>query len=222
MPPGAPLIRWQRLLPTSLHRQPVDVNAGNFDTSSALKRCVKIEASPCKRIAGLFVFMQADELISVPEYRSTSYRPDCDYVDGLVEERNAGETEHPALQMAVAGYFYEQRKQWGIYLLPAQRVQVSPTCFRVPDVCVVVGGKPQERILSTPPLICIEILSPDDGLSQVRERLDEYLGFGVPYVWLLDPEIRKAYRWTTAGMTEVSEFRTDDPDTLVPLEALFD
>jgi len=31
------------------------------------------------------------EFVSVREYLTTSYRPDCDYVDGRIEERNVGE-----------------------------------------------------------------------------------------------------------------------------------
>ena len=166
--------------------------------------------------------MKTPVLVSEEEYLHSSYDPDCDYVDGVVEERNVGETDHSAVQIAVAAYFYERRKQWGVTVLPEQRVQVSPTRFRVPDVCVVVGPKPKEQIIRTPPLICIEILSPDDRLSRVRERLNDYLRFGVPYAFLLDPETRKAYRWTTAGMTEVSELRTENPETVVPLEALFE
>jgi Uma2 family endonuclease len=166
--------------------------------------------------------MQTDELISVREYLSTSYDPDCDYVDGVVEERNAGETDHSYLQTAIAAYSFALRKQWGVCPLTEQRVQVSSTRFRIPDICVVVGPKPADQIIRTPPLVCIEILSPEDRLSKVRQRLNYHLRFGVPYVFLLDPEVRKAYRWTTAGMTGVPELRTENPDTLVLLEALFE
>jgi Uma2 family endonuclease len=166
--------------------------------------------------------MATKELISIGEYLSTSYDPDCDYVDGVVEERNLGETDHSSLQGAVFAYFFNRRKEWGIWALPEQRLQVSGTRFRVPDVCVLLGGKPKEQILRTPPLICIEILSPEDRVSRMRQRLDDYLAFGVPYVFLLDPETRKAYRWTTAGMSEVSELRTDNPDMTVPVDALFE
>jgi len=34
--------------------------------------------------------MSSTTLISVQEYIATSYRPDCDYVDGEVRERNLG------------------------------------------------------------------------------------------------------------------------------------
>ena len=166
--------------------------------------------------------MQTEEVISVREYLSTDYSPDCDYVDGVVEERNVGEMDHSALQMAVAAYFHERRKQWGIHVFPGQRIQVSPTRFRVPDVCVVAGPKPTEQIFHQPPLICIEILSPDDRLSRVQEKLNDFLYFGVLYVWLLDPRLRKAYRWTAAGMLEVRELHTENPEMTVPIEALFE
>src|SRR5205809_357514 len=138
--------------------------------------------------------MATGALVSISEYLSTSYRPDCDYVDGVIEERNLGERDHSRLQMAISGFFHLRRKEWGIHVYPEQRVQVSPTRFRVPDVCVVAGEEPEEQIFRTPPFICIEILSPEDRVSKVRQRIDDYLAFGVKYVWLLDPASRKAHR----------------------------
>jgi hypothetical protein len=37
--------------------------------------------------------MSTKTLVSVEEYFATSYRPDCDYVDGVIEERNLGEMD---------------------------------------------------------------------------------------------------------------------------------
>src|SRR5689334_16699430 len=109
--------------------------------------------------------MQTGELISVREYLRTSYRPDCDYVDGVVVERNLGERDHAELLGAVFAFFYNRRKEWRIHVFPEQRVQVSATRFRIPDVCVTVGERPEEQIFTHPPFICIEILSPEDRLS---------------------------------------------------------
>jgi hypothetical protein len=39
-----------------------------------------------------------ESLVSVEEYLKTSYSPDCDYVDGVVEERNFGERDHAWIQ----------------------------------------------------------------------------------------------------------------------------
>ena len=166
--------------------------------------------------------MASGTLVSIGDYLSTSYRPDCDFVDGVVAKRNLGGRDHSRLQMSVAGYFYTRRKEWRIHVYPEQRIQVSPTRFRIPDICIVAGEEPKEQIFRTPPFICIEILSPEDRLARVRQRMDDYLDFGVKYVWLLDPETRKTHRFTTDGMHEVTELRTENPDILVRLAELFD
>jgi Uma2 family endonuclease len=166
--------------------------------------------------------MAAGTLISVAEYLSTSYRPDCDYVDGVLLERNVGEKDHSRVQGLLVGYLVNRRKEWKIHVFPEQRVQVKPTRFRVPDVCVVAGAEPDEQILTTPPLVCAEILSKDDRWSQMQEKIDDYLSFGVRHVWVIDPRSRKAYEFTAAGMREVPELRTQDPEIVVPLQALFE
>jgi len=165
--------------------------------------------------------MAAGSLVSIHEYLNTSYRPDRDYVDGVVLERNLGEYDHARLQGAVFAYFFARRKEWGIHVVPEQRVQVSLGRYRVPDVCAVVADRPPEQVFRTPPFFCIEILSKDDRLSEMQERIDDYLRFGVRYVWILDPATRRAWRCTTTGMNEVAELRTENPDTLVPLLELF-
>jgi Uma2 family endonuclease len=166
--------------------------------------------------------MQTGELITVREYLSTSYRPDCDYVDGVVLERNSGERDHAELQGAVFAYFYNRRKEWGIHVFPEQRVQVTPTRFRVPDVCVIAGDEPDEQIFTSPPFICIEVLSPEDRLSAMQKRVGDFRAMGVPYVWILDPRTRHGWRVMDEGLLAVAELRTSNPEIVVPLAALFE
>jgi Uma2 family endonuclease len=164
--------------------------------------------------------MATGTLASVNEYLSTSYDPDCEYLDGVILERNVGERDHSTLQGATFAWFYNRRKELRIAVFPEQRVQVSPTRFRVPDVCVTLET-PTEQIFTKPPFICIEILSPEDRLSAIQERVSDYLNMGVPYVWILDPKTRLAYRCTAEGMRHVSELRTENPTIVVPLADLF-
>ena len=96
-------------------------------------------------------------LVSVEEYLHTVYRPDCDYVDGVLVERNVGEKSHAKLQKRILLYLEERRKQWGIFVIQETRVQVSATRYRVPDVCVIAGPEPEEEIFTQPPFLCIEI-----------------------------------------------------------------
>jgi Uma2 family endonuclease len=169
-----------------------------------------------------FFFMITDELISVREYLSTSYDPDRDYVDGVVVERNAGEHDHARLQKALILYFHERRKEWGTHVIQEQRVQVSSTRFRVPDVCVVLGPAPRVQILTDPPFVCIEILSPEDRLAAMQEKVDDYLHMGVRYVWIINPNNHKGYRGTATGLELITELRTENPEIVVPIEALFE
>jgi Uma2 family endonuclease len=163
----------------------------------------------------------ATTAVTIEEYLSTDYEPDCDYVDGEIQERNVGEIDHSRLQLAIGSYFYTRRKDWGISAYTEQRVQVSPSRFRVPDVCVILG-EPADQILRTPPFVCIEIVSPEDRVSRTSEKIADYLRFGVPYVWVLDPKSRKAFRCTPGAMVEVTELRTENPAMVVPLDELFD
>jgi Uma2 family endonuclease len=140
--------------------------------------------------------------VSISEYLATSYRPDCDYVDGSVEERNLGEKEHSILQRTFVYLFFLNRAMWGIEVYPELRVQVSPTRFRIPDVTVTRAGVQWERILRTPALLFIEILSPEDSVTRIRQRIDDYLNFGTEHVWVVDPELRKVYVCSKTGMQE--------------------
>ena len=159
--------------------------------------------------------MAATTLISVIEYLKSSYRPDCDYVDGRVEERILGEHDHAALQAALILWFGQHQQEWNIEVLPEQRIQVAPTRFRVPDVCLVSLDQPVEQILTKPPLACIEILSPEDTMRRMQERIEDYRQFGVAHIWILDPGARLGYDCRPAGWLEAAEFEI--PNTLIRL-----
>ena len=162
-------------------------------------------------------------LISVEEYLHTDYSPDCDYVDGVVLERNVGEYDHSRLQGLLVIWFGSREQQFGIRVFPEQRVQVRATRFRVPDVCVVRQPWPHEPIFRRPPFLCIEILSDEDRMTRMQDKIADFLQFGVAYVWVIDPESRRAWIHTADGSQEVKDglLRTSDPDIAVPLSELF-
>jgi len=162
-------------------------------------------------------------LISVDEYLHTTYRPDCDYVDGEVLERNMGEQAHSTTQGEFLFYFRSRQREWNVFVFPEQRIQVLPTRFRISDVCVCVGEKPKEEIFNTPPFICIEILSPEDRIDRIQDRIDDYLNFGVPYVCVVNPRSRRAWVYTMESIYEVKDgvLRTESPSLSVPLAEIF-
>jgi Uma2 family endonuclease len=168
--------------------------------------------------------MQSGTLVPVEEYLHTSYSPDCEYVDGMILDRNLGEWEHARLQSLACKYLVIREEQWRIRAVVEQRVQVKKNRFRVPDVCVVLANAPVESIITHPPLLCIEVLSKEDRMSDLLERINDYLTFGVRYVWVLDPRSRRAHIYNSEGVHELKDgmLWTSDPEILVPLDQLFD
>jgi len=167
--------------------------------------------------------MGSATLVSVAEYLSTAYSPDRDYVDGLVLDRNLGEFNHSCTQGAICVSLYNRRREWGIHVYLEMRVQVKATRYRIPDVCAVKGEKPEEQIFTRPPFLCVEILSEDDRVSEMQERIDDYLQMGVSFVWLVDPGKRRAWIYTSDLIREVKDgvLRTLDPSIEVPLAEIF-
>ena len=49
------------------------------------------------------------------EYLGTSYKPDCDFADGQLRERNVGEGQHALFQMAVILWFGRYMEHWHLF-----------------------------------------------------------------------------------------------------------
>ena len=171
--------------------------------------------------------MSAGAALSVEEYLKTTYRPDRDYVDGELIERTVGEYDHGWLQTLLGILFYAQEKLWQVRAVVELRVQIAPDRFRVPDLCVIRKGT-EQQIVTRPPVLCIEILSRDDTARALEERIHDYLQFGVPTVWLIDPKTRLAFIYTpdgnrrdvTDGMLRAAN--PGFPEIEIPLSSLFE
>jgi Uma2 family endonuclease len=167
--------------------------------------------------------MSTAALVSLQEYLTTTYRPDCDYVDGVLVERNVGQKDHGKLQGEVFAFFRSRRQELRLSAFVEQRIQVSQRRYRIPDVCVVPLPEPDEQIFSQPPYICIEILSPEDSFPRLQERFDDYLAMGAPNVWVLDPASKRGWSITLEGHFEAlgGVLRTSDGRVEMPIAELF-
>jgi Uma2 family endonuclease len=165
-----------------------------------------------------------ERLISVEEYLSTGYEPDCEYDDGVIVERNLGEFEHSFLQTILAAIFTNNMDPWGVFGLTEQRIQIKASKFLIPDLCVLRLDAPAEDILTHPPLIAIEIMSPEDNIRRVARKAAEYILFGVEYVWIIDPQARVAYRGTATALERISDGELSVPGTsiLIRIGELFE
>ena len=142
-------------------------------------------------------------LVTIEEYLATSYEPDVEFVEGVLEEKPMGEWDHSILQSAIAAWFFSRRSEWKINVLSEYRTRTSAHRVRLPDICVVRQGEPVERVRVTAPLLCIEILSPEDRPGRVMQRLDEFVAMGAENLWILDPSDRSAATYSRFGMKRV-------------------
>jgi Uma2 family endonuclease len=162
--------------------------------------------------------MDATTLVSVEQYLSSVYEPDCDYVDGEIEDRNVGEKDHSKLQFRVQ---MPLSRIPGIAIFPEIRIRVAPTRYRVPDVSVYLT-EPAEQVFTTPPFLVVEILSPEDGWSRLTRKLEDYFAMGCPNIWILDPVRSKAYRYLGDAVCEVhAAFRGADSRVILQLAGLW-
>jgi Uma2 family endonuclease len=145
--------------------------------------------------------MATTHLISIEEYLSSDYEPDVDYVDGRIEERNLGETDHSKLQGRLYFLITLHQEDWNLLALTEVRVQVAPTRFRVPDVCVVREEDADKPIITKAPLLCLEVLSPGQSLPAIRKRAQDFFNMGVPEVWVFDPPTQTVYVCLPDSMT---------------------
>ncbi len=75
--------------------------------------------------------------------------------------------------------------------------------------------------LSKCPFIAIEILSPDDRMAEVRNKLQEYADWGVAHVWLIDPHMKRLYLCRD-GLHEVPSYQLPEIKLSVTPADLFD
>ncbi|MCU1261909.1 MAG: hypothetical protein JWO80_4794 [Bryobacterales bacterium] len=149
--------------------------------------------------------MATAQLVSVEEYLRTSYTPDAEYVEGVVIPRAMPQKPHSKMQAFLIRGLCELGNPMGFEVWLEQRVQIQAPprlhC-RIPDVCLT-AGEPEEDTFTSPPYLCVEILSPEDNALELRRKVQEYLAFGVPFVWVIDPESRQGEVYTSSGIQSV-------------------
>src|SRR5260221_8294200 len=112
-------------------------------------------------------------LTSLEQYLHTSYEPDREYVDGVVVERTLAERPHSLSERNVV-YWFAERRYRHFQVWPNQRLNTVPgRRYRIPDICVTLED-PGTDIFDTPPFLCIEILSSNDQMRELLDKLDEY------------------------------------------------
>lgn len=164
--------------------------------------------------------MATATMIPLDQYLNTSYRPDREYIDGEIVERNMGQWEHARIQALLAIWFGIHELEWKIQTATEWRTKVSDSRIRIPDVVLVPFGS-QPNVLADPPLLIIEILSPDDTYSDTQKRAADYQRMGVETIWIIDPETRTARVCSGPNWVETTRLEVAGTPIYVEMTELF-
>ncbi len=138
--------------------------------------------------------------MSEEEYLRTSFEPDAEYVDGVIEERPMGEDQHSAWQAAIVAYFAPRAKEWNIRVRPELRSKTGERRYRVPDVALIDAGLPYAPVATAPPLVIFEILSPEDRIARLLVRLADFETMGVLGIYVVDPDDGSLLRYKSGKL----------------------
>lgn len=131
--------------------------------------------------------------ISLEQYLKSTYEPDAEFVNGEIEERNAGEYDHSTVQREILLWLHRRDKEWQIRTIQEQRTRLRTGNVRIPDVSVWKRDVPVQPVFDQPQLIAIEVLSPEDWQSRVQEKIDDYRRSEITSIWIIDPVKRQGW-----------------------------
>ena len=126
-------------------------------------------------------------------------------VDGVLLEKEMGFQES-AIAMKIGrrlGNFIEG-KHLGVIAGADGMMKLAPGLVRIPDASFVRKAQfPGGRIGDAPipnihPDLAVEVLSPNNTVEEMDEKLDDYFTAGATLVWLIEPETRSVSVFTSA------------------------
>ena len=160
--------------------------------------------------------MATGTLITAEQYLAMHFDQwEPELVHGEVVERPMPNRLHAKIQ-----HLLELRLTGAGDCYPGLRLRLNRDTIRVPDISVF--AEPQHELMpSNPPLIIVEVISPDDRHQDLVLKLEQYRKWGVTYVWAVEPELEKFYAYGSHGFAEVDHFAAPEAGFQITAAELF-
>jgi Uma2 family endonuclease len=158
--------------------------------------------------------MATGALITAEKYLASHFDREPEFVRGELVERSLPNKKHGRTQLRLcmllggAGYGCTE-----------VRMKLAEDLFRIPDFAMF-EHEPEEQLPTSSPLLIIEINSPDDRLSDVERKLEEYRAWGVAHIWFVEPELKKLYVYER-GLVNVQQLDLPKFDLAITPDQLF-
>jgi Uma2 family endonuclease len=165
--------------------------------------------------------MATSVMVPLEEYLTTSYEHDCEWIEGELKERGMPDEFHSAIQAFLMEYFAGLKEELGVRVRAELRVKVAPKRYRIPDVTLIPANAPFLPIPSVPPVLCVEVLSPDDRVGDLEDKIADYIAMGVGAIWIIDPRRRSMATADATGIHVVQEFALNGTQVRLSKAELF-
>lgn len=140
----------------------------------------------------------------------------CELVEGRIVRMGPTGDEHGGIELNIAAEILEFVREHNLGKVRVGEVGIytgrDPDTIRAADVLFIsherYAQKRSESYLDIAPDLIVEILSPNDSLTDVTQKMREYFAIGVRLIWVVDPKARKVYAYRS--LTDVREFNEND------------
>jgi Uma2 family endonuclease len=136
-------------------------------------------------------------LVPEEEYLRTTYKPACDYIDGVLRQKSMPTYKHGRTQGRIMTLVNASGA--GFEAVVELTCWVRKGKYLVPDVAVQHAEESQNPYPVRPVHLCVEVLSPEDRFSDAVSKCGECHAWGVPYCWIFDPDDRRCWEYASGG-----------------------
>ena len=161
--------------------------------------------------------MATKALITPEQYLATHFEHEPELVHGELVGRPLPNRSHGRTQQRLA-----VRLDGAGYCCTEVRMRLAEDLYRIPDVAVFERPGPEEEVPSSPPFLVVEVISPEDRLHNLMQKLEEYHLWGVRYIWLVETELKKLYVYDHGSLTEVDRLELEPLRSVITATELFD
>jgi Uma2 family endonuclease len=155
---------------------------------------VQNKTSPVKRLISLEKFLE--------RYSSREDPFKYEWNNGIIEKRDRtmNRNQFPIYRNLLKLFYKTQTfAQEGILMSEVDMYLPSVNRTRRTDIAVLPGGQVDDSINGNP-TVCpfvIEVISKNDQINEVEDKIREYFENGIQVVWVIFPKIKKVEVYTS-------------------------
>lgn len=122
----------------------------------------------------------------------------CELIDGRIVSMSPTNKKHGWLERRLSRSFedFVQPSQLGEVFVGEVGIYTrrNPDRVRGADIIVIskqrLASDPSAGFFTVAPEVIVEIVSPSDRWSDIRQKIEEYFAIGAEQVWIVEPENR--------------------------------